>query len=96
MKKGLIVLAIVLTVTLVLSGMLFAQAKKAAGPGPAADGKSVWDFIQKGKYQSWKMWPGTEAQYKGPGPHGEVLTTYVSPVASTPSRPRRASSPAVP
>jgi hypothetical protein len=77
MKKGLIVLAIVLTVTLVLSGMLFAQAKK----GPAADGKSVWDFIQKGKYQSWKMWPGTEAQYAGPEPHGAFLTTYVNPVA---------------
>ena len=66
MKKGLLVFAIVLTVTLALSGMLFAQAKK----GPATDGKSVWDFIQKEKYQSWKMWPGTEAQYQGPSPTG--------------------------
>jgi len=77
MKKGLLVFAIVLTVTLALSGMLFAQAKK----GPAADGKAVWDFIQKGKYQSWKMWPGTEPQYKGPEPHGAFLTTYVNQTA---------------
>jgi hypothetical protein len=77
MKKSLIVLAIVLTVTLVLSGMLFAQAKK----GPAANGKSVWDFIQNQKYQSWKMWPGTEVQYKGPDPHGAFLTTYVNQTA---------------
>jgi hypothetical protein len=77
MKKGLLVLAIVLAVTLILSGMLFAQAKK----GPAADGKSVWDFIQKEKYQGWKMWPGTEAQYQGPEPHGAFLTTYVNPAA---------------
>ena len=77
MKKGLLVLTIILAVTLALSGMLFAQAKK----GPAADGKSVWDFIQKGKYQSWKTWPGTESQYAGPEPHGAFLTTYVNPVA---------------
>ncbi|NLX31351.1 MAG: hypothetical protein GXY78_06420, partial [Deltaproteobacteria bacterium] len=48
MKKGLLVFAIVFAVTLVLTGMLFAQAKK----GPAADGKALWDFIQKEKYQS--------------------------------------------
>lgn len=77
MKKGLIVLSIVLTVTLALSGMLFAQAKK----GPAAEGKALWDFIQKEKYQSWKMWPGTEPQYKGPEPHGAFLTTYVNQAA---------------
>ncbi len=92
MKKGLLVLTIVFIVTLILSGMLFAQAKK----GPAADGKSVWDFIQKEKYQGWKMWPGTEAQYQGPEPHGAFLTTYVNPAALTPSRARRASSPTAP
>ncbi|NLX32033.1 MAG: hypothetical protein GXY78_09920, partial [Deltaproteobacteria bacterium] len=48
MKKGFLVFAIVFAVTLVLTGMLFAQAKK----GPAADGKALWDFIQKEKYQS--------------------------------------------
>jgi len=77
MKKGLLVFAIVLSVTLVLSGILFAQAKK----GPATDGKSVWDFVQKEKYQNWKMWPGTEAQYQGPEPHGAFLTTYVNQAA---------------
>ena len=56
MKKGLVVFTIVLAVTLALTGMLFAQAKK----GPAADGKALWDFIQKEKYQSWKMWPGKQ------------------------------------
>src|SRR5512136_2144004 len=77
MKKILVALTIVLTVSLILSGMLFAQAKK----GPAADGKAVWDFVQKEKYQGWKMWPGTEAQYQGPEPHGAFLTTYVNQVA---------------
>ena len=77
MKKGLLVFTIVLAITVALTGMLFAQAKK----GPAADGKAVWDFIQNGKYQSWKMWPGTEPQYKGPEPHGAFLTTYVNQVA---------------
>nr|MCU0555452.1 hypothetical protein [Syntrophales bacterium] len=81
MKKGLIVLTIALTVTLALTGMLFAQAKKAGTPGPAADGKALWDFIQKEKYQSWKMWPGTEPLYKGPEPHGAFLTTYVNQAA---------------
>jgi hypothetical protein len=81
MKKCLIVVTIILAITLVLSGMLFAQAKKAATPGPAANGKAVWDFIQKEKYQSWKMWPGTDPQYQGPEPHGSFLTTYVNQVA---------------
>jgi hypothetical protein len=77
MKKEWLVLAIVLTVTLVLTGMLFAQAKK----GPAADGAAVWNFVQKNNYQGWKMWPGTDAQYKGPEPHGAFLTTYVNQTA---------------
>jgi len=77
MKKGILVFAITLAVTLALTGILFAQAKK----GPAADGKALWDFIQKEKYQSWKMWPGTEPQYKGPEPHGAFLTTYVNQIA---------------
>jgi hypothetical protein len=77
MKKGLIVFTIILAVSLVFSGMLFAQAKK----GPAADGKALWDFIQKEKHQNWKMWPGTEPQYKGPEPHGAFLTTYVNQTA---------------
>ena len=37
MKKGILVIAIALAVTLALAGMLFAQAKK----GPSADGKAV-------------------------------------------------------
>ena len=77
MKKGFLVFTIVLAVTLALSGMLFAQGKK----GPAADGKALWDFIQKEKYQSWKMRPGTAPQYKGPAPHGALLTTYVNQAA---------------
>lgn len=59
-------------------GSANAQEKKGA-PGIPANGKAVWEYIQKEGYsKKWKMWPGTTSMYPGPEPHGAFLTTYVN------------------
>jgi hypothetical protein len=42
------------------------------------NGKAVWTYITKAKYQEWPLWPGKGKLYKGQHPHGALLTTYVS------------------
>ncbi len=63
---------------LVVWGCAASQHKTAqAGPSELT-GASVWSWMQEQSYQSWTMWPGKSALYKGREPHGMLLTTYVN------------------
>ncbi len=80
MKKTVFLISLIIALSLILSGMLLAQARK--GGAVAAAGASVWDYLKKeGFAKNWKMWPGTTAMYEGPEPHGAFLTTHVNDVA---------------
>jgi hypothetical protein len=49
---------------------------------PATEGKALWDYLTKVKYQkSFTLWPGKGMLYKGTEPHGALLTTYVNKTA---------------
>jgi hypothetical protein len=49
-------------------------------PGP--DAEKLNDYIIKyNPYRSWSLWPGKGRLYKGPKPHGELLTTFVNDAA---------------
>jgi hypothetical protein len=83
MNKKVLILIFCVVVSLVFSGIIFAQAKKekakAGGKAVAATGAAVWDYLKKEGYANkWKMWPATTAMYAGPEPHGAFLTTYVN------------------
>lgn len=70
--RGPVVLAI-------LVFLLTAAGCTARAPAPAAEGISLYSYITKdNKYSNWKMWPGKQALYPGPEPHGKLLTTYVT------------------
>lgn len=74
MKKSLIV-SLVIVLSLVFAGGVYAQSK-------SADPKALWALIKKADYaKKWKMWPGSEALHKGADPHGAFVTTYVNPSA---------------
>ena len=55
-----------------------AEATGPALPDTTAD--AVWAHLIASDYQSWALWPGTEALYAGTEPHGMLLTTYVNSV----------------
>ncbi|NIQ93535.1 MAG: cytochrome P460 family protein [Desulfuromonadales bacterium] len=62
--------------------LLAAPFVAVAGEMPKTEGKAVIDYLQGADYQSWQMWPGKEALYKGQHPHGAFLTTYVNKKAA--------------
>jgi hypothetical protein len=83
MNKKVLILIFCVAVSLIFSGIIFAQAKKekakGGGKAVAATGAAVWDYLKKEGYANkWKMWPGTTVMYPGPEPHGAFLTTYVN------------------
>jgi len=71
----------------------------AAGGGsaamPAANGKDLWSYLTKGKFeQSFTLWPGKGKLYKGTEPHGALLTTYVNQPALEAIQGKKGSMPA--
>jgi hypothetical protein len=53
-----------------------------APPRVRASGPALWDYLREADYENtWKMWPGKSAFYKGRAPHGAFLTTYVNGIA---------------
>ena len=83
MKEKTLLIVLFIVLSLVFSGIIFAQAKKekakAGSNVIAAAGAAVWDNLKKEGYaKKWKMWPGTTMMYAGPEPHGAFLTTYVN------------------
>ena len=71
-------LVLVLVVVSLFAVPLLSWAYSGMKEQPAADGKAVWEYITKYKYQEWPLWPGKGELYKGGHPHGALLTTYVS------------------
>lgn len=55
-----------------------AEAPELALPDTTAE--AVWAHLTASDYQSWELWPGTDALYAGTEPHGMLLTTYVNSV----------------
>lgn len=57
------------------------HAKEEAIKVPPEIAAELWSLIQTEDYREhWKMWPGKEALYKGPAPHGALLTTYINSI----------------
>jgi len=71
-------LVLVLVVISLFAVPMLSWAYSSMKDLPAADGKAVWTYITKAKYQSWPLWPGKGELYQGQHPHGAFLTTYVS------------------
>lgn len=76
MKKIIVFAVLLIGTGLVLQGMLAAQGSNVE-PG----GAEVRAYLKQADYRTWKMWPGTEAFYKGELPHGAMLVTYVNDTA---------------
>ena len=52
----------------------------AAGlPDPEA--QSLWSYLQRANYKSWRLFPGTARFAPGQSPHGALLTSYVNETA---------------
>jgi len=75
MKKVFVLLAVFMVIGCTQYGQ-----KEAAKPLTDVEkAGQLWAMMQKEDYRNtWKMWPGKEAFYKGSHPHGALLTTYVS------------------
>jgi hypothetical protein len=88
MRKATVVLVSLLCLALAFSVFVFTASTQAkmgtTKKMPAADGKALWDYLQKAHYvKNWKMLPGTKAFYPGKEPHGALLTSYVNKTAYT-------------
>ena len=75
MRKVLVLIALLL-----VTGCTHYGQKEAVKPLTDVEkAGQLWAMMQKEDYRNtWKMWPGKEAFYKGSHPHGALLTTYVS------------------
>ncbi len=75
MKKVFVLLAVFMVIGCTQYGQ-----KEAAKPLTDVEkAGQLWAMMQKEDYRNtWKMWPGKEAFYKGSHPHGALLTTYVN------------------
>jgi hypothetical protein len=84
MKRMVISVVLLVSMSLVFYGFVLAQ-EKAAKPKKEAiapSGTVLWGQLKKADYvKNWKMWPGKTALYKGTEPHGALLTTYVNGTA---------------
>lgn len=84
MKKFFMFIVMLLSISLIIQGFVFAQEmmkEKPKGKTMAVkpSGAALWDHMKKMDYtKKWKMWPGKTAFYKGTEPHGAFLTTYVN------------------
>jgi hypothetical protein len=87
MRKATVVVISLLCLALAFSLFVLvagtqAKTQKALPVDEWANGKDLWEFLQKEHYaKNWKMYPGTKAFYPGKEPHGALLTTYVNDVA---------------
>lgn len=53
---------------------------KEESKAPDAIAADLWKLINSENFRDrWQMWPGTKPLYKGSGPHGALLTTYINP-----------------
>ena len=60
---------------------------------PGADAAALYKYIIKSNpYAKWKLWPEKGKLYKGTGPHGPLLTTYVNETAFRSARGKTAMS----
>ncbi len=78
MKKKLVIVALIFAAgfSYYLNGIAAENTKSMSDVEKAG---KLWSKIQKEDYRNtWKMWPGKEAFYKGSHPHGALLTTYVN------------------
>jgi len=83
MKKVLLTIALLLSVSLLFYGLVLAQGMKEMPMKKPmmveASGAALWDHLKKMDYtKKWMMWPEKTALYKGTEPHGVLLTTYVN------------------
>ena len=82
MKKCLIGVVLVVSISivfegLVLAGMFGGRSKQAMVTQPT--GVSVWNLLKQMDYsKKWRMWPAKKSLYSGKKPHGALLTTYVN------------------
>lgn len=60
---------------------------------PETKAASVWDYVERQDYRSWKLLPGTTAQMRGAAPHGALITTYVNEPAFNAIEKKRGSMP---
>lgn len=57
------------------------QEKKVESKAPDEIAADLWKLINTENYRDrWEMWPRTEPLYKGSGPHGALLTTYINSI----------------
>jgi len=82
MKKCLIGVALVLSVSIVfegfvLAGMLGGRSRQTTTIQPT--GAAIWSLLKQMDYsKKWRMWPAKTSLYPGKEPHGALLTTYVN------------------
>ena len=82
MKKWLIGVVLVLSISIViegfvLAGMLGGRSRQSMTIQPT--GADVWSLLKQMDYsKKWRMWPGKTSLYPGKEPHGALLTTYVN------------------
>jgi hypothetical protein len=82
MKKCLVAVVLILSISIILegvvpAGMLGGRSRQSMTIQPT--GADIWGLLTKMEYsKKWRMWPGKTSLYPGKEPHGAVLTTYVN------------------
>jgi len=80
MKKTMIVLAILLSLSFVIGCSGYGNGDENAREDTASvTGADVYNMItEDSDYRQWDLWPGAGEFYESSGAHGELLTTYVT------------------
>ena len=82
MKKFISLTILLMIIGLLYVGLVYGQNGKkvheatVGSTKPEKMASELWNKIQADNYrETWKMWPGKKAFYKGTAPHGALLTT---------------------
>lgn len=85
MKRFLLVIVCLVSISVIFSGLDLAQGFPRGGGATQADtpvqptGAALWQQLKTIDYKNkFKMWPGKTSFYQGTEPHGALLTTYVN------------------
>ncbi|MDA2918996.1 cytochrome P460 family protein [Desulfobacterota bacterium AH_259_B03_O07] len=85
MKNVISLTIFLMVISILYVGLVYGQNGKKVHEAkgeltkPEKMASKLWNKMQTDDYQNtWKMWPGRTAFYKGTPPHGALLTTYLN------------------